>query len=179
MEQTEGRQTLSNNSIAFIALCNEYCVALGNARESERRAFIDQMLRLLPRIYIAATDLGEVSIDADALYIDPAVDEDYYESIRRLVESLIGPDDTYLEVFEEDMKYSDTPIAASISEGLADLFQVFYNMLEMVKVSPTELVPDILMSVREDFESYWGRILCNLLRAVNNVRYGSLNDGME
>ena len=173
MNRNESTQNLSNNSLAFIALCNEYCVALENAREAERSEFVAEMLRLLPRIYIAATDLGEVSMDAEPLYVEPAVDEDYYDSVRRAVEGLMGPDDTYLEVFEEDMKYSDTPIAASIAEGLADLFQVFYNMLEMAREAPMELMSDLLMSVKEDFESYWSRILCNLLRALNHVRYNA------
>ena len=49
--------SLNNNSLAFIALCNEYCMAIENARESSHDEFIAEMLRLLPRIYISATDL--------------------------------------------------------------------------------------------------------------------------
>lgn len=171
-EHTPSASSLSNNSIAFIALCNEYCAALEHAAEAtSRREFVAEMLRLLPRIYISATDLAGASIDAEPLYIEPAVDEDYYEAVRRAIETLMGPDDTYLEVFEEDMKYSDTPIAASIAEGMADLFQVFYNMLEMAREAPTEFIAEILVAVKEDFEQYWSRILCNLLRALNHVRY--------
>ena len=48
---------LENNEIAFLALCNEYCAAMENARETERGEFVTTMLRLLPRIYIAATAL--------------------------------------------------------------------------------------------------------------------------
>lgn len=48
---------INTNSIAFIGLCNEFCVAVENTRESTREEFTDRMLRLLPRIYIAATDL--------------------------------------------------------------------------------------------------------------------------
>jgi hypothetical protein len=91
--------------------------------------------------------------------------------VRRNIENLLGPDDTYLEVFEEDMKYSDTPIAASISEGLADLFQVFYNLLDSVRNMPEEVVLASLIAVRDDFQSYWSRILCNVLRALNHLRF--------
>ena len=48
---------MNTNAIAFIGLCNEYCTALETAAETERGAFVDKMLRLLPRLYIAATDL--------------------------------------------------------------------------------------------------------------------------
>lgn len=163
---------LNNNALAFIGLCNEYRVAAESAAETDRQEFVDTMLRLLPRIYIAASDLTIGSISEDA-YIAPVLDEDYYESIRRAIENLMGPDDTYLEVFEEDMKYSDTPIAASISEGLTDIFQSVYNFIEMIKPDPATLAPDALAAMKEDFESYWSQILCNNIRALNKLKYSS------
>ncbi len=160
---------LSTNAIAFIGLCNEYRAALQSASQSTRDEFIAVMLKLLPRLYISATDLT-ADVYADA-YIDAALDEDFYDAVRRDVESLLGPDDVYLEVFEEDMKYSDTPIAASIAESLADLFQVAFNFLSAVKDAPDEVVTEALSAVKEDFESYWGQTLCNVLRALNRLRY--------
>lgn len=161
---------LSNNTLALIALCNEYCHAAEQARELGRDGFIDAILRLLPRIYIAVGDVRQ-SPDGSDMYMQEALDEDYYDSVRRGVESVMGEDDTYLDVFEEDMKYSDTPISASIAEGCADLFQVFYNYLETVREAPNELIEEATLTLREDFAQYWARTLCNVLRAVNAVRY--------
>lgn len=171
--------SLNTNSLAFIALCNEYCMAIENARESERSEFIANMVRLLPRIYIAANDLRVEPLgeDEDA-YIESVLDEDYYESARRNVENLMGADDMYLEVFEEDMKYSDTPIAASISESLTDLFQVLYNFVETIKEAPQDMLHLALVAVKEDFESYWSRILCNVMRPLNHLCHNA-NDEDE
>lgn len=169
------RKSINNNALAFIALCNEYCQTLERVREADRDDFVASMLRLLPRIYISASDLKIDSVLEDA-YIDGKLDEDYYDAIRRGVENLLGPDDTYLEVFEEDMKYSDTPIAASVSEGLADIFQVLYNFLEAIKDVPNELIDQALIAVKDDFQSYWSRILCNVMRALNHIRYNALNE---
>ena len=105
------------------------------------------------------------------VYIESVLDEDYYDTVRRNVENLLGPDDTYLEVFHQDMKYSDTPIAASIAEGVSDLFQVFYNFLETVRDATEDVVSGAVMAVADDFANYWSAILCNLLRAVNNIKY--------
>lgn len=160
---------MTPNSLAFIALCNEYCAAVENCMESETRDFIQSMLRLLPRIYMSATDIAEDAFDEG--YIDPALDEDQYETVRRNVASLMGKDDTYLEVFEEDMKYSDTPIATSVSENLADLFQVFYNLLETVRDATDENAGLALTAVKEEFANYWGQTLCNVLRALNSIYY--------
>mgnify|MGYP002946583568 FL=1 len=172
----ESSTVLNNNSLAFIGLCNEYCQTLESARETECDDFIAAMLRLLPRIYITASDLKIDDLGLEEPYIDGRLDEDYYDSIRRSIENLLGPDDTYLEVFEEDMKYSDTPIAASVSEGLADIFQVLYNFLEAIKDVPNELIDQALIAVKDDFQSYWSRILCNVMRALNHIRYNAFNE---
>lgn len=161
---------MTPNSLAFIALCNEYCAAVEHAYESGHDEFVDSMLRLLPRLYITATDLGDIPDEPDA-YIADALEEDYYESVRRAMEQVLGEDDAYLEVFEDDMKYSDTPIAASVAEGLADIFQVLYNFIDTVREAPDELAADALAAVKEDFGSYWSKPLCNVLRALNNIKY--------
>ncbi len=162
---------IAPNLLAFIALANEYCQAIENVRQTERHDFVDEMLRLLPRIYITVSDIPDPSIQAEASYIPEALEEDYYESVRRGMEQLFGEEDTYLEVFEDDMKYSDTPIAASISEELADIFQVLYNFIENVKDAPEEIIMESIDSVKEDFRAYWSQTLCNVLRPLNTIKY--------
>ena len=169
---------LNTNSIAFIGLCNEYCLAVENARETTLREFVASMLKLLPRLYIAASDLNVVRpIDEDdEPYLDSYLDEDYYESVRREIETVMGADDVYLEVFEEDMKYSDTPIGASISEGVCDIFQVLYNFITMVRDAPAETIHMALVAVKDEFDSYWSQKLCNLLRPLNHICHNAVDD---
>ncbi len=161
---------MTNNSLAFVALCNEYCAAVEHCGEVEPHDFVARMIRLLPRIYISATDLDMAAAGYDS-YIAPALDEDTYDTLRRSMERVLGENDTYLEVFEEDMQYSDTPIGASVAEGLADLFQVFFNMLEAIRDAPEDFVNEVLASVSEDFRTYWSRILCNVMRPLNSIIY--------
>lgn len=161
---------LSNNQLAFLALSNEYCHAIETASETERDDFVATMLKLLPRLYISATDLPDSILGPDS-FMPQSLEEDYYDSVRRNLEMLFGEDDTYLEVFEEDMKYSDTPIAASISEGLADIFQVLYNLTAYAQDAPVEEIPAALESVKEDFGAFWSKSLCNVLRALNALKY--------
>ncbi len=196
------------NSIAFIALCNEFCSALESVATgsdpdlSSRAEFVASMLNFIPRLYISATDLRPLHIepaspddegyegatyydeydapgDDTSWAIEDHLDEDYYDSIRRSIEAIMGKDDVYLEVFEEDMKYSDTPISASISEGLADIFQSLYNFIETIRDASSERIAAALEAVKEDFEHFWSRPACNLLRALNHVRYFALPDEEE
>ena len=169
------------NSLAFIALCNEFCSrleALCTGETVDRDEFVSSMLNYIPRLYISATDLHTLpSLDetddfiSDSWAIESALDEDYYEAVRRAIEAVMGEDDVYLEVFEEDMKYSDTPISASIAEGLADMFQVLYIFIETVRDAPNERISPALSAIKDDFANYWSRIACNLLRALNHIRY--------
>lgn len=165
-------QNLTPNDIAFIGLCNEYCKALFNAPNMEKEDFIGQMLKLLPRLYISASDIHtSIYEEPTGGVVEDKMDEALYDSVRNPIAALLGEDDTYLEVFQEDMKYSDTPIGASISEGLADLMQVTYNLVETVKDLPTEMIADALAEVREDFDGYWSQTLCNVMRPLNQLYY--------
>lgn len=167
---------LSPNTISIIGLAAEYCQTLADARKADRNEFVSSMLRLLPRIYIALTDAETDPMAADDPFFNPGdyVDEQYYDSIRLGAEYLLGPDDTFLETFEQDMKYSDTPIAASVSELLADIFQSLYNFTYTVRDTEAELVPAALAMLKEDFENYWGQKLCNVMRPLNAIRYETI-----
>lgn len=190
------------NELAFIALCNEFCSTLENLATGAavgRLEFVSSMLNYIPRLYISATDLrpggccdhhdhsecsecaecsdfsdfSQISEFSDDDGIDNVLDEEHYDAVRNAIESVLGEEDVYLEVFEEDMKYSETPISASVSEGLADIFQSLYNFIETIREAPTERIEAALISAKEDFGHYWSRIACNLLRALNNIRYFS------
>lgn len=171
----ESSAILTPGRLALIALANEYCQALEKAPETEPRDFIASMTRLLPRIYMAASDLqnpmdtGEAD-DAD-VYLHDVLDENRYNSVRDAVAALLGADDVYLETFEADMKYSDTPIGACVSEGLADLFQELYNFTETVRNAAVELIPAAIAALKDDFEAFWSQTLCNVMRPLNHLLF--------
>jgi len=161
------------NLLSVTALASEYCNILENAREAEKEDFVATVLPYLPRLYSAFYELDvPESSDFESGYacFTEYVDEDYYESIRRHVETLLGPDDVFLETFEEDMKYSDTPIAASISESLADIFQPLYNFISVVRDTDGEQIAEAYRECKENFEAYWAQTLCNVMRPLNHLR---------
>lgn len=186
--------------LKITALAAEYCVTLENVAEATPREFISGMIRMLPRLYIEFSDIvldrdmediptklnpdpiENEELDPDYYtpleegnqeYYGNYIDEDYYNSVRHHIEQLLGPDDMFLETFEEDMKYSDTPIAASISEELADIFQPLYNFISVVKDTDGEDLEGAYRHCHEEFESYWSQSLCNVLRALNHLYYKS------
>ena len=161
-----------NNTNALyetVALAARYCAEVAAAPQQDKEEFVSSMCTLLPRLYTA---FGAYEPRCDAPdYLTDYVDEEYYNAIRGAVAALMGEDDTYLETFHEDMKYSDTPIAASVSEGLADIFQDLYNFTEAVKESDGEQLEEAYALCRENFRLYWSHTLCNTLRPLNALRY--------
>ena len=164
--------TINKNSIAFIGLANEYCQLLEQVAEIEKDELVNELLRLLPRLYISISDMESIELESE-IYIESYLEEVYYDSIRRNIETVIGEDDTFLEVFEEDMKYSDTPIAVSISEYLADIFQYLYDFIHSIRDASEEHYNNCLFLCRENFEMYWGQTLCNVLRALHKIKFSN------
>lgn len=168
----ERKSTLSNNSLSLIALTNEYCHAVENCSEDTRDMFVARMLKLLPRVYIAISDV-ELESGYGEYYIEPVLDEVAYDQVRSVLAMVMAEEDIYLEVFVEDMKYSDTPISASVSENLADLYQEFYNLVQSIKDAPEDARQSLIEQCKENFVNYWGQTLCNVMRALNTVFYNS------
>lgn len=167
-------QDIKRKLLSITAESARYCQVVENAREMEKGEFVDAMVKSLPRLYAEFVSLSAEDVAAlDYGYYQSYVDEQYYDTIRRNVENLLGPEDVFLETFEEDMKYSDTPIAASISEGLADIYQALYNFVMMVRESDGKELEGAYTECRENFDSYWSQSLCNVLRALNNIRLTS------
>lgn len=162
--------------LAVTALAARYCATLEQAYEMERDELVARMLGLLPRLYWEFSDIpadvDEVALDEeDDGYWPEYVDEGQYEAVRKSVAAILGEDDTYLETFEEDMKYSDTPIGASVAEGLADIFQPLFNFAAVVRETDGEALAGAFRACKESFESYWAQTLCNVMRPLNALRY--------
>ena len=162
---------IDRQSLAFVGLASEYCAAIEAAAQTEKEEFVASMLRLLPRIYITASDLQLPPALEEYEPLDPFLDADHYEQIRAGVALVMGQDDTFLETFEEDMKYSDTPIAATVSESLADLYQPLINCAVAVRDSEGALTLQAVAECREEFAAYWAQTLVNVLRPLNALYY--------
>lgn len=164
-------ETDNTRLVDVVAAATEFCAAIENIGELEKREFIDAMLLSLPRLYLDFSTIEVTTLEEETPYFPSYMDEDYYDSIRRRVEGLLGPDDVFLETFVEDMKYSDIPIAVSISESLADIFQDLYNFVSIVRESGSDMLTEAFLVCQENFQSYWSQTLCNVMRPLNRLRY--------
>ncbi len=160
----------SSNVIDFVTVAAETCLFLEHATEESRNNFINKSLKLLPLLYLktAVQELPEPVFDDTP---DTFVSEEDYLYIKEQVEQLLGIDDSYLEVFHPDMALSDTPIAAFISENLADIYQELKDFAANYQTMDVDIMNDALMSCLQAFGEHWGQKLLNSTRALHAIRY--------
>lgn len=169
----------SRDTVEFVTVAAEFCAYLERANSNSRKEFVDTLLKLLPLLYLKAQMLpDEESISDDGL--EQFVTEDSYEILRMNIAELLADKDSYLDVFVEEMKYSDTPITKNISEDLADIYQDIKNFVSLFKLGINETMHDAIIECNAHFREYWGQTLVNTLRALHDIRYNTaLEDGDE
>ena len=168
--EKENNPIYERNTLEFVTVALEFCTFVENAGGSGLFDFLDKAVKLLPLLYLKATLLPEAEEDEDA---DPelTVTEDMYESVRNRIAGLLGEKDSYLETFHPDMQYSDTPIAAFISENLADVYQDTGNFISLFRQGNEAVMLEAIALCRNNFREFWGQQLLNALKALHAVRY--------
>lgn len=162
----------SKNVIEFVTVGLQYCSFLETFEDETTVSLTDKLTKLFPLLYLKAAVLTEVEIEYEIFQEVTVTEEDYNYIVSRLY-SVFKGNDTYLEVFLEDMKYSDTPISASISEDMADIYQDIKNFISIYEQGIEENMQEALYICQENFKLYWGQKLVNVLRALHSLKYSS------
>ena len=168
----------SRNTVEFVTVAAEYCAYMERAESLHRKDFVDTILKILPLLYIKASMLPECEMVSDS-EPETFVTEDDYEVLRYSLAALMGDKDDYLEVFMQDMRYSDTPITRLISEDLADIYQDVKNFISVFQLGFDETMHDSLALCRDNFALYWGQTLVNTMRALHSVKFNPSDDEEE
>ncbi len=166
------------NSVEFVTVAAEYCGFIERCEGQKRAEFVDTLLKILPLLYIKASMIPECEVMGED-GLEAFVNEDDYEVIRLNLQELMADRDDYLDVFVEDMKYSDTPIRKSIAEDLTDIYQVVKDFVCQFRSGLNETMHDALAQCREHFIGYWGQTLVNTMRALHEVKYNSTEEEEE
>ena len=86
------------------------------------------MQKFIPLIYLKGSLLP--SCESDELgMLDEAVTEEDYNMLLASLHGILAEHDEYLEVFDDNMQYSEAPIVNSISEKLCDIYQDLKNFI--------------------------------------------------
>lgn len=168
MTQSNTHYVYQQPAIEFVTVAVQLCLYLEQIEGQDKSEFVEKMLCLLPLLYLKARLLPKATEELDG-FPERFVSEQEYEDIRQKVAQCMGADDTYLEVFVEDMRYSDEPITAFVSENIADIYQEVKDLACNYQTRDEAVMNDALVNCMEAFEQHWGQKLLNVLRPLHAV----------
>ena len=157
--------------IEFVTVTTEFCVRAEQTGEVKRTDFVAGMLKILPLLYMKAMVVMELlksAVTEPEGEAEKLVTEQDYDFVRENVARVMAEQDDYLDVFVEDMKYSDQPIRRTISEDLADIYQDLRNFVGVYKQGFDEAMEVALHDVMDEFPRYWGQRTACVLRALHD-----------
>jgi uncharacterized protein YwgA len=154
----------------FVRISLEFCVLAEKAKQNGKNLFIDNMIKVLPLLYLKISVIPPISENYDS-NLGTKVTEEMYSQVHENISNLLGDDNLYLETFHPDIKLSDSPVAVKISEDLADIYQDLGNFIAEFKNGKKETMNDSLVLCIQNFKEYWGQRLVNALRAFHYIKY--------
>ena len=174
MNNDNNSSVYERDILELVTVAVEFCAYVENAAEKDRKIFISTMQKLLPLLYLKGVlaPKYELTEECDPDCLSSFVSMENYDIVRNNVAFVMGEYDSFLDVFVEDMKYSDTPILSSVSENIADIYQDLKNFVCAYKDGTEETRYDAIVMCKSNFENYWGQRLVNVLRALHEINYG-------
>ena len=154
----------------FVRTALEFCVLVEKHSQGRRDYFVDNMIKVLPLLYLKVSIIPAIEEDYDS-DLATKVSEEMYNRVENSISNLLGNDNYYLETFHPDIRLSDSPVAVKISEDLADIYQDLGNFIAVFKNGKKETMNDSLALCILNFEKYWGQRLLNALRALHYIKF--------
>lgn len=158
----------SKEVIEFVAVAKEFCDFVETVPQMKRKDFVQRLQKFIPLIYLKGSLLPESDTDETGLTED-FVTEDEYNYLFSEVHGLLGEYDEYLEVFDDNMQYSEAPLVHSISEKVCDIYQDLKNFISSFRCGIPEVIGEALWQLNDSFELYWGKSCAGVLRAIHHV----------
>ena len=157
-----------DSTIAFVTAAAQACLLIEKSAEYTREEWREQMLRLLPVLYLRArlVEPAERMMEEEPQRF--VTEEDYNYALVGMRE-LLGQDDAYLDVFVDQGVYKDEVQTAYISEGMADIYQELKDLAAAFQTGQEPIMNDAVMVCREAFEAHWGRKVLAVLRALHEI----------
>lgn len=165
-ENMSVHQVYSSEAIDLVTVAAQTCLFLEHVEETDKHDFLDKAGKFLPLLYLKTRMLQLPEQELEG-WVQRFVTEDDYNAVRKAVADLLGTDDSYLEVFVEDMRYSDEPVTAFVSENIADIYQELKDLAANYQTENESVMNDALLAFLEAFREHWGQKLLNVMRALH------------
>lgn len=165
----------SREVIEFVAVAKEFCDFVETAPQMQRKDMIMRLQKFIPLIYLKGSLLPQTECEQSGLTED-FVTEGQYNYLYGGIHQLMGGYDEYLEVFDDNMQYSEAPVVHSVTEKICDIYQDLKNFISSFRCGIPEVIGEALWQLNESFELYWGKSCAGVLRAIHHLVFQMNNE---
>lgn len=158
----------SKTVIEFVAVAKEFCDFVETTPQMECKDVVERLQKFIPLIYLKGSLLPHCECTESGLTEDGVTEEKYNYLLGEL-HRLLGEYDEYLEVFDDNMQYSEAPVVHSISEKICDIYQDLKNFTLSYRCGIPMVIEEALWELNNNFELYWGKACTSVLRAVHQA----------
>lgn len=160
----------SADVLEFVSIGTDFCSMVEQVDGVGLVPFVQNLQKSLSLLYLKGLSLSASPIEDDN-ELEHQVTEDDYNFIRANVASVLGSKDDYLDVFLEDMKYSDKPILKTVSEDVADIYQNIRNFIASYDSGMDEVMFASMAELTRDFRDYWGGRCLSSMRVLHEILF--------
>lgn len=158
----------SKEVIEFTAVANEYCRLCVENSEAGGVKFLAVQQKLLPLLYYKTLLINQFD-PVLSESVETFVSEEEWTEVERSILKMLGEANDYLEVPESDDNSSESVIAGSIAENMADIYQDLRDFLVAYNIGTIEIMNDALWQCLDNFRLSWGRKVVVTVRAIHDA----------
>jgi hypothetical protein len=164
---------------SFAELGSSYCLLIDQHEEYSTEAFVGRIREILPLLYYQALKLPDVESTDDEFQREIS-HEEWSQMFARLQRKL-GGNDLYWVIYDSMKTDLDKPVAASLSDDLADIWRDLKNGLKQWSDGSPAMRQEIVWNWRFSFHHHWSNHAVDALRTINWIVewYGVRDGGSE
>jgi hypothetical protein len=164
----------SKNVVEFVTVANEFCSTVECVAQFSAKENLDKFQKLLPLLYLKASVLPKIErLMEDEL--EKFVSELDYNMLHQKWMQLLGENDSFYEVFDPNIQFSEETVRSSISENMLDVYQDLKDFITSYSINNEDVMYDSLAECIFHFEQFWGQQLLTVLRAVHMLLYSNVD----
>jgi hypothetical protein len=164
-------------AVSFTGRAHDVCTTLEHAGERGLIPTLQELARLLPQLYAVAITLPAVEPTNDQSAKSELEPDDVRPLLFALAE-LLGPYDSYVEIFNPRDPQPGDPVTGMLSGDLAELYLDLRNSVALLE-RPNLASVDVLWEWRFAFSFHWGRHLTSALRVIHALLFEEFVEALE
>lgn len=165
-EKVKGSHVLDLMTVA-----NDFCLFTEGLEKYDKSDILGYFQKVLPLLYIKGALIPYVPA-VDDMTAEHYITEENWDNIYSQFKEKFGDDDLYGIVVNDEI-YGKKAEQASISEGLADIYQDLKDFLVLYQQNTSMARQNAVYECHRLFESRWGHRLVNVHAALHKLLFAS------